>query len=371
MINTTIVHYWLNSMRGGEKVIESLIDIYPNSEIITNIYSQQNVSEKISKKKVKTTFINSLPNAGKFYQYYLPLYPTALKNIHINSGEFVISSESGPAKGIKVSNKIPHICYTHSPMRYIWDMQDEYFGTGFKRKILQPIINYLQRWDFSTAQKLDYIIANSNFVKKRIKRVWNRESTVIHPPVDTERFSSNNSISDYYLLFGQHVKYKKPELPVRAFNENGKKLIVMGAGEELPFLKSIAKDNIEFLGRVGDEIKNKYLSSCQALIFPGVEDFGIIPVEAMACGRPVIAFNKGGATETVKDNVTGLFFNSQNTKSLNKVINQFENIADQFDPKIIKQHSLIFSKQVFQKKFKEYVEQCINDFQKTGVSKRR
>jgi len=371
MINSTLVHYWLNGMRGGEKVIESIIDIYPNSEIVTNIYSANKVSVKISNRNVKTTFINSLPNSDKFYQYYLPLYPWALKNIQINSSDLVISSESGPAKGINVSNKIPHICYTHSPMRYIWDMQDEYFGAGFKRKILQPIINYLQRWDFSTAQKLDYIVANSSFVKNRIKRVWNRESIVIYPPVDTERFSANNSISDYYLLFGQHVKYKKPELAVRAFNENGQKLIVMGNGDEIPYLKSIANDNIEFLGRVDDNIKNKYLSTCRALIFPGVEDFGIIPVEAMACGRPVIAYNKGGATETVKNNISGLLFEEQTVKSLNLEISRYESLDDHFNPTIIRELALQFDKQIFQNKFKEYIDYCLEDFHKTGVSKKR
>ncbi len=371
MINSTIVHYWLNGMRGGEKVIESIIDIYPNTELVTNIYSENRVSAKISNRNVKTTFINSLPNSDKFYQYYLPLYPWALKNIQIKSSDLVISSESGPAKGINVSNKIPHICYTHSPMRYIWDMQDEYFGTGFNRKILQPIINYLQRWDFSTAQNVDYIIANSHYVKDRIKRVWDRNAMVINPPVETKNITLNENIGEHYLLFGQHVKYKKSELAIHAFNENGKKLVVMGGGEELPYLKSIANDNITFLGRVGEKTKKKYLSTCRTLIFPGIEDFGIIPVEAMAHGRPVIAFNEGGATETVKENISGLFFKNQTKNSLNGVIKEFETIENQFIPKDIQKYSHQFDKSVFQKIFKDYVESCLVDFKKTGISKRR
>ncbi len=371
MINTTIVHYWLNGMRGGEKVIESILDIFPNSEIITNVYIKDNISDKLSNRVKKTTLIQYLPKSLKFYQYYLPLYPLALSKIKINSVDLVISSESGPAKGINVSRKIPHICYTHTPMRYIWDMQDEYFGNGLKRKTIQPIINFLQKWDYSTAQKVDYIIANSNFVKDRIKRIWNRESVVIYPPVDTDIFKRNQTIDDFYLLFGQHVKYKKSELAIRVFNENSRKLIVMGGGEELPFLKSIAKDNIVFLGSVDDETKNKYLSSCRALIFPGVEDFGIIPVEAMACGRPVIAFNKGGATETVKNMVSGLFFDTQTEKSLDAVINKYESVEDQFIPDNIREYSIRFDRKVFQEKFKEYVEFCLDDFHKTGFSKRR
>jgi glycosyltransferase involved in cell wall biosynthesis len=371
MIDTTIVHYWLNGMRGGEKVVESIIDIFPKSKIITNIYSEKNISEKISKRSVKTTFINNLPNARKLYQYYLPLYPLALKMIHIDSGELVISSESGPAKGINVSNHIPHICYTHTPMRYIWDMQKDYFGTGIKRKFIQPIINYLQTWDYNTAQKVDYIIANSHYVKGRIKKVWNRNSIVIHPPVETKNITINNNVEDHYLLFGEHVKYKNSELAIEAFNDNGKKLIVMGGGEQVPYLKSMAKDNISILGRVNEETKRKYLSTCRALIFPGIEDFGIIPVEAMAYGRPVIAFKEGGATETVNESISGLFFNNQTVRSLNGTINHFEKIENQFISENIQNYSHRFDKSVFQQKFKDYVNSCIEDFKKTDVSKRR
>jgi len=370
-LNTVIIHYWLKRMRGGEKVIESIVDIFPEADIITNLYSKNNISSKLSKRIKKTTFINQLPFASFFYQYYLPLYPTALKRIHIDSAELVVSSESGPAKGINVANNIPHICYTHSPMRYIWDMLDIYFGTGTKRKILQPAINYLQKWDYSTAQKVDYIIANSNFVKKRINKYWKRKSTVIYPPVDTNQFGISDNINENYLLFGEHVKYKKSELVVRAFNVNKKKLVVMGGGNKLQYLKSIANDNIIFLGRVNIDVMKKYLSSSRALIFPGIEDFGIIPVEAMACGRPVIAFNEGGATETVLENVTGLFFKYQTLDSLNDTLKQFENIESQFVPKNIQNYSHKFDKSVFQKKFKEYIDTCLVDFNKTGVSKRR
>ena len=371
MINTTIVHYWLNRMRGGEKVIESLTVIFPRAEIITNSYKKSNISNKLSKRITKTTFINKLPCASSLYQYYLPLYPTALKRIHINSVELVISSESGPAKGITVANNIPHLCYTHSPMRYIWDMQDEYFGKGLKRKILQPFINYLQRWDYTTAQKVDYIIANSNFIKKRIKKYWNRSAEVIYPPVDVKKFKINNITNEHYLLFGQHVKYKKSELTIHAFNENKKKLVVMGGGEELPYLKSIANNNIIFLGKVEGDIMKKYLSGCRALIFPGIEDFGIIPLEAMACGRPVIAYNAGGAMETVIEEETGLFFNSQTVNSLNKKIDDFEIIENQFIPDVIRNHALKFDKKIFKNHFKEYVDYCIADFKRTGYSERR
>jgi len=370
-VETYLVHYWLNGMRGGEKVLEACIDVLPKTHIITNVYIERNISNKLANKKITTTFINKLPFIESFYQYYLPLYPKALKMININSKKLVISSESGPAKGITVARNIPHICYTHSPMRYIWDMQDEYFGTGFKRIIFQPIINYLQKWDYTTAQKVDYVVANSNFVKQRIKKYWNRKAEVIHPPVDTKKFSISNNIEEYYLLFGQHVKYKKSELAIRAFNNNRKKLIVMGGGEELPFLRSIAKDNISILGKVNEDVMKKYLASCRALIFPGIEDFGIIPVEAMACGRPVIAYNIGGATETVSENITGLFFNEQTVTSLNSAIDKFENIEDNFNSLSIINHAQTFDVEIFKEKFKEFVKYCLDDFHKTGFSNRR
>jgi len=371
MINSTIVHYWLNGMRGGEKVIESILDIYPQSQLITNLFEKDKISKKIRDCNVKTTFINSLPFSSKYYQYYLPFYPSALSRLKVDTADFVISSESGPAKGINVANNIPHICYTHSPMRYIWDMQDEYFGVGYKRKLLQPVINYLQRWDYSTAQNVDYIIANSHYVKERIKRVWDRNALVINPPVETKNIILNENIGEHYLLFGQHVKYKKSELAIHAFNENRKKLVVMGGGEQVPFLKSKARDNIIFLGRVNEETKRKYLSTCRALIFPGIEDFGIIPVEAMAYGRPVIAFNEGGATETVIESISGLFFNNQTVNSLNVTIDKYETIEDEYVPENIQKYSYKFDKSVFQNKFKDYIEECLIDFQKIGISKRR
>jgi len=358
-------------MRGGEKVLEKIVEVFPDTEIITNLFIKKNISNLLASKVRRTSFIQRLPNANKLYQYFLPLYPKALGRIIIDSVDLVISSESGPAKGIQVSKQIPHICYTHSPMRYIWDMQDEYFGTSYKRKLFQPIINYLQKWDYSTAQKVDYIIANSNFIKVRIKRCWNRTSNVIYPPVNTSQFSISDSIDDFYLLFGQHVKYKMSDLAIRSFNNNKRKLVVMGGGEELPYLKSIANNNIIFLERVNDEVMKKYLSSCRALIFPGIEDFGIIPVEAMACGRPVIAYNKGGATETISENITGLFFDEQTIDSLNTKIIEFEKIENHFIPNVIRKHALKFDKTIFKKQFKEYVDNCINDFNRIGCSVRR
>ena len=361
----TLVHYWLESMRGGEKVLENIIDIFPDSAIITNYYDEKNISRSLSKRISKTSFIQYLPFVKFLYRHYLPLYPLALNRIKVDNSDLVISSESGPAKGIQVRNNIPHICYTHTPMRYIWDMQEEYFGRGIKRVFLQPIINYLRNWDYNSAQNLDCIIANSHYVKERISKFWNKESVVIYPPVDTKKFAISKNINEYYLIFGQSTKYKRHDIAVKAFNENKKQLIIIGQGEEIPSLKSKAKDNITFLGRVEDSSMKKYLSECKALIFPGIEDFGIIPVEAMASGRPVIAFNRGGAKETIIDKKTGLFFEEQTPKSLNKKINEFESIAHNFNPNYIRKRSFKFDKEIFKNHFRNFVKNFMINHKKT------
>ena len=370
-INTTIVHYWFNGIRGGEKVVDAMLDLFPKKRLVSNIFTK-NISLKIFNPYFKkATFINSLPFSKSLYLYYLPLYPIALRMINIKNCDLVISSESGPAKGIKVSSKIPHICYTHTPMRYIWDMRNEYFGNKMKRRLINPMLNYLRNWDIESAGKVDYIIANSKFVRKRINTFWGRDAEVIYPPVDTQFGFLNSKVEDYFLLFGQHVKYKKSELAIRAFNQNGKKLIVMGTGEEIPYLKSIANDNISFLGRVNEKTKNNMLSSCRALIFPGVEDFGIIPVEAMSFGRPVIAYKKGGAEETVVDGLSGLFFEKQSTSSLNTAVKNFIANETSFNPENIKEHSFSFDKSKFLEKISDYIGFCYSDFLKIGISKTR
>lgn len=370
-INTTIVHYWFNGIRGGEKVVEAILDLFTEKSLVSNIFTKDISLKAFNPHYKKATFINYLPFSNSMYQYYLPLYPLALRMINIKNSDLVISSESGPAKGIKVSKKIPHICYTHSPMRYVWDMRDEYFGIKMKRRIINPMLNYLQNWDIESARKLDYIVANSKFVRKRINKFWGRNAEVIYPPVDTQVGYLNPKVEDYFLLFGQHVKYKKSELAIRAFNQNGKKLIVMGTGEEIPYLKSIANGNIEFLGRVDERTKSNTLSSCRALIFPGIEDFGIIPVEAMSFGRPVIAYKRGGAEETVIDELSGMFFKQQTISSLNTAIKNFIGNETSFNPKNIQEHSFSFDKSKFLEKISHYIEYCYSDFHKTGISKRR
>lgn len=360
-MKVAIVHYWLNNNRGGEKVLEALCELFPEADIFTHMYVVDNFKDScISQHTVFTTFISRLPFAKRLYQSYLPLMPLALEELDLSGYDLVLSSESGPAKGIIPPPGVPHICYCHSPMRYAWDMYHDYKkNVGWiKRKLMAPIMHYLRRWDQLSSQQVTHYIANSQFVSKRISSYYGREAEVIHPPVSSDDFEVSYTEDGYYLMLGQLVAYKKADLAVKAFNESGKKLVIIGEGEQFEELKKLAKDNIELLGRQPfDKIKT-YLENCKALIFPGIEDFGIVPLEAMACGKPVIAFGKGGALETVVEGVSGLFFLEQSSDSLIKAVDRFE-LDFVLDPQKIRAHAEKFSKEVFKTRFKAALEPYI------------
>jgi len=362
-IKVAIIHYWLVNMRGGENVLEALCEMFPQAEIFTHVYVPEAVSETIRKHKVHTTFIHRLPKAKKLYQSYLPLMPLALQQLDLREYDLVISSESGPAKGVVVAPTALHICYCHSPMRYVWDMYPDYLASAgrFKRLLMPPLIHYLRMWDYFTAGGVDQFVANSNYVASRIQRYYRRSSEVIAPPVDTDNFKPRDDVEDFYLLFGQLVSYKRPDLAVSAFNETGRKLIVIGEGELGASLKKQAKDNIVFMGRQSSEVVREYLAKCKALIFPGLEDFGIVPVEAIASGRPVIAYGRGGALDTVIDGETGVFFYQQTTESLNDAIKRFEQDYKNFDPATITKHANKFSKDQFKDKFMNLVNRTLDE----------
>ena len=356
---TAIIHYWLVNMRGGERVLEALCELYPEADIYTHVLDEEAISACLRQRNIKTTFINRLPWAKKLYQAYLPLMPLALEQLDLSSYDLVISSESGPAKGVIVGPNTLHVCYCHSPMRYLWDMYGEYLrAASFPIRQLFPLLaHYLRIWDRHTALGVDLFIANSAFVAKRIQKCYRRDAEVIHPPVAVDEFYIASEIEDYYLLFGQLVKYKRADLAIEAFNRLGKRLVVIGEGEMLPKLKKTANNNIVFLGKQPFAQVKHYLSHCQALIFPGVEDFGIVPVEAMASGRPVIAFAAGGVLETVKENVTGLFFYAQTPESLLEAVERFEQSLAQFDPRAIRSHAESFSKEKFKVRIAEFIGQ--------------
>lgn len=361
-MKVAIIHYWLVNWRGGEKVIEALLELYPDADIFTHVYDEVATEGKLVGKNISTTFINSLPAAKKHYQKYLPLMPIALEQLDLRDYDLVISSESGPAKGVVVGPDTLHICYCHSPMRYVWDMYPDYLATTGRitRWLMRPLIHYLKMWDRLSADRVDHFIANAKFIEKRINKFYRREADVIHPPIDIDDFIFNEDKDDFYLVLGQLTPYKRADLVVDAFLDNGKKLVVIGLGEQYDLLKSKENDQIKILGRANWQECKEYLSKAKALIFPGVEDFGMVPVEAMSSGTPVLAFAKGGALETVVDKESGLFFHEQTVESLNRCIFEFENTLDNFDPQLILKHANNFSKESFKQKFSDIVNSKMN-----------
>lgn len=351
-MKVAIVHYWLVGMRGGEKVLEQLCLMYPDADIYTHVHDQGAISEILKRHNIRTTFINRLPFAKKKYQTYLPLMPMALEQLDLRGYDLVISSESGPAKGVITDPGSLHVCYCHSPMRYIWDMYQDYSQmTGFfKRLLMKPMIHYLRVWDVTAASRVDLFIANSSFIAKRIKKFYRRESSVIFPPVAIEDFKLSDTIDDYYLMVGQLVDYKRTDLAVRAFNKIGKRLVVIGGGDQLKKLKKLAMSNVQVLGYQDFSTIQKYYSRCRALIFPGLEDFGMVPIEAMASGRPVIAYGKGGALDYVKPGKTGVLFYEQSVKSIIRAVENFEEEGVSYTPKEIQAFASKFSEQNFREK---------------------
>jgi glycosyltransferase involved in cell wall biosynthesis len=345
-------------MRGGEKVLEALCDLFPQADIFTHVCDPAALSPKLKRHTIKTTFINRLPYPKAMYKRYLPLMPMALEQLDLSDYDLVISSESGPAKGIIPSSPALHLCYCHSPMRYIWNMYKEYYDRSglMTRLMMPPMAHYLRNWDVATANRVDSFIANSRNVSHRITSYYRRDATVIYPPVDTMAFSPvpQADLEDYYLMVGELVSYKRPDLAVEAFNRMKKKLVVIGGGEMLSTLKRMAGPTVSILGPQPFDVLRRSYARCQGLIFPGEEDFGIVPVEAMASGRPVIAYGRGGAIETVVDNKTGLFFQKQTVDDLIDAVQRAERQG--FNPADAVSRAADFRRDVFLDRFRSFVQ---------------
>jgi len=361
-MKVALVHYWLIGMRGGEKVLESLLNIYPDADIYCHVVDRSKLSSKLALAKINATFISKLPFAISRYQNYLPLMPIALEQLDLSGYDLIISSESGPAKGVITRPDAVHICYCHSPMRYVWDMYHDYTrGFGFfKKLIIAILLHYVRLWDYASAARVDHFIANSSYISSRIKKYYGRTSRVINPPVDFSKFNISESVGDYYLCLGQLVSYKRADLAVKAFNLSGKKLIIVGEGEMKDELIRMAGPNVTILGKQSfDSIKFLY-ANCRALIFPGVEDFGIVPLEAMASGRPVIAYGKGGVLDSIIDGKTGVYFHEQSVDALNSAIDFFELNIDRFNPVYIREHASLFSTEVFEESIRLHIESLMS-----------
>ena len=357
-MKTAIVHDYLNQAGGAERVIECLHEIFPSSPIYTSIYDRKRMPETFKTMDIRTSFMQYLPFVMRHFKKYLPLYPFAFMSFDLSGYDLILSSSSAWGKGIRKKEGSLHICYCHSPMRFVWMYEDymekEEYG-ALVRTILPPVLQWLKKWDLKTAKNVDHFIANSRTTQKRIKLFYGRDSEVIHPPVDTSFFRPyNDKIKDYFLVVSRLNPYKHIDLAVEAFNEIGLPLYVIGFGPDERRLKRLAKSNIKFLGRLADNEIVRYYSQCRAFILPGEEDFGLTPVEAQACGRPVIAYGSGGALESVIDNETGIFFEKQEKASLIDAVNKFNGMV--FDPAKIRQNALRFDKNVFKRKIREFVD---------------
>lgn len=346
-----IVHDFLNQYGGAEKVLEALHELYPEAPIFTSIFLPQKFPPVFSSMDVRTSFMQRLPFLDRHFKKYLPLYPRAVESFDLSGHDLVISSSSAFAKGARVPPGALHLCYCYTPMRFVWDAENYLRQEPIPatlRPLLSPALACLKRWDLRTAGNVHRYIAISEHIRRRIRGAYGRESEVIYPPVEVSRFSILPKQDDYFLVVSRLTPYKQIDLAIEAFKESPSRLLVIGAGPHERALKALAGKNVEFLGRVPPSELAEYMGRCRALVFPGCEDFGIAPVEAMACGRPVIAFAGGGALETVEEGVTGLFFHRQAPESLREALGRFEKTA--FDPAVIRKRAERFDKEVFKRK---------------------
>lgn len=360
-LKVAIVCDWLVTYAGAERVLEQLLTIYPQADIFCVVdFIPKEERFFLQQKSTETTFLQHLPGAKKHYRSYLPFMPLAIEQLDVSSYDLVISSSHAVAKGVLTGPEQIHICYIHSPMRYAWDMQHQYLKEsgmtkGLKSCLARIMLHYLRIWDCRTANGVDYFIANSNFISRRVKKVYGREADVIYPPVDVDAFTLCEQKENFYLTASRMVPYKKVRLIVEAFNMMPeKKLIVIGDGPEFKTIKSIAGSNVQLMGYQPFEVLREKMQHAKAFVFASEEDFGIAPVEAQACGTPVIAYGKGGAMETVRmgDNATGVFFYRQAVDDIIWAVECFE--RSNINPHDCRENALNFSVKNFRKKMLDF-----------------
>lgn len=361
-MKVAIVHDFLTKLGGAEKVLKVLTEIYPDAPIYTLFYDQKGTKGEFSKSIIITSILQNHPLKKISQKSLLAKYPYATEQFDLSKYDVVISSSNSFAHGVITKPNTFHLSYCHSPMRYVWDWYHEYLtehkiGFGPKGLYIRNILSTIRIWDKVASDRVDLYVANSKNVQKRIKKYYQKDSLMLYPPVDLDEINfSKNPVSDYYLIVSRLEPYKKIDLAVEAFNKNGKNLIIIGEGMQLKKLKSVAKNNIQFLGWQPDQIVYECMSKAKALIFPGEEDFGLTPVESMATGRPVIAFKKGGTLETIIEGETGLFFKEQTKEILNKAINEFEAKINYFDSNKCREQAEKFSKENFKKSFQKILD---------------
>ncbi|MBM4264949.1 MAG: glycosyltransferase family 4 protein [Deltaproteobacteria bacterium] len=368
-MRVALVHDWLTGTRGGEKCLEVLCELFPEADLYTLVYVPEKVSPAIARMNIRPSWLNRLPLIARTYRYYLPLMPRAIEGFDLPGYDLILSSSHCVAKGV-FPRRALHIAYIHAPMRYVWDQHDAYFaseGWSLAQSGMALCRRYLQRWDVACADRVDYFVANSNNVGDKIRKLYGREATTIYPPVEVDRFLLGGASKDYYLVVSALVPYKRVDLAIAACNRLGAPLKIVGDGPLRQRLQRLAGPNVEFLGWVHDQQLAQLYSDCKALLFPGEEDFGIVALEAQACGRPVIAYGKGGVLESVIGvgaNVahpTGVFFPEQTEASLIEAIKGFERSMSTFDPVCLRAHAAKFSRERFKDEIARFIAEKLRE----------
>ena len=380
-MKVALVHDWLTGMRGGEKVLEVFCELFPDAHLYTLLHEKGNLSNAIESMDIRTSFIQKLPLVKKKYRHLLPIFPTAIERFDLRGYDLVLSSSHCVAKGVVTSADTLHICYCFTPMRYIWDLYNLYFGKEragmFTRLATSLVLNYLRKWDVASSNRVNKFVAISRYIAERIEKNYGRDSDLIYPPVDCSYFKPGLVNDGFYLMVSPLAPNKRVDIAVEAFNSIDLPLIVIGSGQEEKKLEKMAGENIKLMGWQSDEIVREHYVNCKALIFPGVEDFGIVPLEAQACGKPVIAFGEGGALETIvsldknvnnkneqSNNATGLFFYEQTAESLAQAVVLFEEIQDQFNWQSIRKNAESFDRVIFKDKIRKYIEKEYKEFRR-------
>lgn len=347
-----LVHDYLVQYGGAERVLEAFTEIFPNASIYTIVYDKESMHGVFSEKRIYTSYLQKFPFARKKHRFFPLLMPIAIEQFDFSDYDVVLSDSSSYAKGIITGPQTLHICYVHTPMRYAWDDCQKYTQDfdmlKFIKKLVPFAMNYIRMWDRVSAERMDVVIANSNFVAKRIKKYYGKDSIVIHPPVKIDDFYVSENTKEYFLMVGRLIAYKRHDIAIKAFNVLGLPLKIIGRGPELKRLKDLAGPNIEFLGRVSDKDLPKYYSECRAFIFPQEEDFGIVAIEAMASGKPLVAFRGGDITEHMEDEKMGVFFEKQTPEDIISAVKKISNMK--FDSKYIHSKSKQFEKEIFKRK---------------------
>ena len=357
-----IVHDYLNQFGGAERVVCELAGLYPEAPIYTSIYNPDTTWPELKDATIHTSWLQHLPFSHKYFKLLLPFYPSVFGGLKVSGCDVIISSSSSFAKGVQTDEETIHICYCHSPTRFLWFYDDyvrkERYADTIKRlpfPLIGLMVYMLRNWDLVACHRPDYYIANSVAVQGRIRKIYHRDSCVIHPPVDVERFQVSMLDEGYYLVVSRLNAYKRIDLVVQAFNELSLPLVIVGDGSHRRVLEKMAGPNIHFKGRLSDREVTRYIEGCRAFIFPGEEDFGITPLEANACGKPVIAYASGGALDSIREGLNGVFFHAQTVPDLKEAVRASREMD--WDPKAIRAHAEGFSPKVFQQKIEQFVRQ--------------